>query len=606
MMKVTHRQTVREILAQENVFDEKTLNDLTDESRRTGTLLQQIIVDKNLMDKSVLLKKLVDAWGVKAVDLNELEIDPELSKIIPKQSAKRYNVVPFAKEENMLFVAMADPRDLFAIEDIHLRTGFEVNSYLALPQDIRDAMTKVYGGEETSAEQIVEEEQQQAAGPVVSQAEFAEDAKELTAELLACLDTSGELQVEKGAADEEDTDIMQVDATAPEIEKLVNAVILEAIRLKASDIHIEPFEKKLNVRYRVDGNLRRASFKVPMLYKTALLAKLKIMGGMNITERRIPQDGRIQVKAKGKPIEFRVNVIPTVFGESVVMRILDRSGASLKLEQLGFLPQTLKRFMTSLDKPYGLILVCGPTGSGKSFTLTSALAAIRDPEEKVLTAENPVEYNLEGVVQVQVNPELKLGEGKVFDFASALRAFLRQDPDIIMVGEIRDKETAQIAMEASMTGHLVLSTLHTNDAPSAITRLSEMGVHTFLIANTLECILAQRLIQTLCKNCKEPELNPPEALLKTLDDYKIDYSKATFMKPKGCPKCGNRGMKGRTAIHELLVMDEDLRRLCVKEMSLGPIKDMAVAHGMFTLMQDGLTKVTMGITTYEEITAAAT
>ncbi|MEW6040549.1 MAG: ATPase, T2SS/T4P/T4SS family [Elusimicrobiota bacterium] len=604
-MKAARRQTVKDILAQENLFDEKTLNELVEESRKTGVLLQQLLVDKNLIDKALLLKKLVDAWAVKAVDLNELEIDPELSKIISKQSAKRYNAVPFAKEENVLFVAMADPRDLFAIEDIHLRTGFEVNPYLALPQDIREAMSKVYGGEEAAAEAIAEEEEEAASAPTVSQADLAEDAKELTAELLAGLDTSGELQVEKGVAEEE-SDIMQVDAAAPEVEKLVNAIILEAVRLKASDIHIEPFEKKLMVRYRVDGNLRKATFKIPMAFKSALMAKLKIMGGMNITERRIPQDGRIQVKAKGKPIEFRVNVVPTVFGESAVMRILDRTGASLKLEQLGFLPNTLERFMNSLDKPYGLILVCGPTGSGKSFTLTSALSAIRDPEEKVLTAENPVEYNLEGVVQVQVNPELKMGEGKVFDFASALRAFLRQDPDIIMVGEIRDKETAQIAMEAAMTGHLVLSTLHTNDAPSAITRLSEMGVHTFLIANTLECVLAQRLIQTLCKNCKEPELNPPEKLLRELEANKIDYLKATFMKAKGCPKCGNRGMKGRTAIHELLVMDEDLRRLCVKEMSLGPIKDMAIAHGMLTLMQDGLTKVTMGVTTYEEITAAAT
>ncbi|MBU2568276.1 MAG: Flp pilus assembly complex ATPase component TadA, partial [Elusimicrobia bacterium] len=516
---------------------------------------------------------------------------------------KRYNAVPFAKEENVLFVAMADPRDIFAVEDIQLRTGLEIQPYLALPEDIREAMSKVYGTEEEAA--LSDEEETEAAAPTVSQADFSEDAKELTAELLAGLDTSSELQVDKTAF-EESSDIMQIDASAPEVEKLVNAVILEAVRLKASDIHIEPFEKKLSVRYRVDGNLRRASFKIPMVFKQALMAKIKIMGGMNITERRIPQDGRIQVKAKGKSIEFRVNVVPTVFGESAVMRILDRSGATLTLDQLGILPDTLQKFMGSLNKPYGLILVTGPTGSGKSFTLTSALSTIRDPEEKVLTAENPVEYNLEGVVQVQVNPDLKMGPDKVFDFATALRAFLRQDPDVIMVGEIRDRETAQIAMEAAMTGHLVLSTLHTNDAPSSITRLSEMGVHTFLIANTLEAVLAQRLISTLCKNCKEPDPNPPAELLKTLEGHKIDYSKATFMKPKGCPKCGNRGMKGRTAIHELLVMDEDLRRLCVKEMSVGPLRDMAISHGMRTLVQDGLIKVTMGVTTYEEIMGAAT
>ena len=596
------RKTVQEIVLENNLVSEENLKKAIEESKRTCTLLQQVLVNMKMVDKATLLKKLADNWGVKAIDLSSLEIDPDVSKIIPKQTTKRYNAVPFAKEENVLFMAMAEPRDIFAIEDIQLRTGLEVHAYLALPEDIKDAIDRIYGVEELVC---ASEEEEQASKETIPPSELAEDAQELTAELLAGLDTGDEIRVDKGAQ-EEQVDIMQVDPSAPEVEKLVNAIILEAIRLKASDIHIEPFEKKLLVRYRVDGNLRKASFKIPLSFKQALIAKVKIMAGMNITERRIPQDGRIQVHAKGKPIEFRVNVVPTIYGESAVMRILDRSGQTLRLDQLGFLPDTLEKFMNSLNKPYGLILVTGPTGSGKSFTLTAALSAIRDPEEKVLTAENPVEYNLDGVVQVQVNPDLKMGPDKVFDFSTALRAFLRQDPDIIMVGEIRDKETAQIAMEAAMTGHLVLSTLHTNDAPSSITRLSEMGVHTFLIANTLEAILAQRLIQTLCANCKEPDLNPPEELLKALEAHKIDYSKATFMKAKGCPKCGNRGMKGRTAIHELLVMDEDLRRLCVKEPSVGPIRDLARSHGMRTLVEDGLIKVTMGITTYEEIMSAAT
>jgi type II secretory ATPase GspE/PulE/Tfp pilus assembly ATPase PilB-like protein len=268
----------------------------------------------------------------------------------------------------------------------------------------------------------------------------------------------------------------------------------------------------------------------------------------------------------------------------------------------------MERFMASLAKPYGLILVCGPTGSGKSYTLSAALTAIRNPEDKVLTAENPVEYNLEGVVQVQVNPDLKMGPDKCFDFGMALRAFLRQDPDIIMVGEIRDKETAQIAMEASMTGHLVLSTLHTNDAPSAISRLPEMGVPSFLIANTIECVLAQRLIGTLCKNCKEPDPAPSPDLIKALEAHKLDYSKAMFMRPHpgGCPKCGSRGMKGRTAINELLQANDEIRRLCVKEMSVGPIRDASIRNGMRPLLEDGLIKVTMGLTTFDEIMAAAT
>ncbi|HAM39645.1 MAG TPA: type II secretion system protein GspE [Elusimicrobia bacterium] len=601
---VGRKKSCKEILLDKKILTEEQIAKVEEESKKSGSLFQQSVLDLKLVEKGQLLKYLSSEWAVKAIDLSIMDIDSEVAKIIPKQSVKRYNAIPFAKEENILFVAMAEPRDLFAVEDINLRTGFQVQPYLAFPEDIKAVVDKIYGAEE-AASQAEDEEKPEATVTAASAAELADDAKELTAELIAGLDSGDEIQVDKNI--EESSDIMQVDTSAPEVEKLVNAIILEAMRLKASDIHIEPFEKKFAVRYRVDGNLRRATFKIPMSFKQALIAKIKIMSGtMNLTERRVPQDGRIQVKARGKPIEFRVNIVPTIYGESAVMRILDRSGSSAKLEQLGFLPDTIEKFLVSLDKPYGLILVCGPTGSGKSYTLSAALAAVRDPAEKILTAENPVEYNLDGVVQVQVNPDLKMGD-KVFDFGMALRSFLRQDPDIIMVGEIRDKETGQIAMEAAMTGHLVLSTIHTNDAPSAVSRLSEMGIHTFLVANTTECILAQRLIGTLCKNCKEPEPNPPEELFKMLEQHKIDYSNATFMKMHqgGCPKCGGRGMKGRTAIHELLVMNEEMRRFCIKEVSVGPIRDLAVKHGMRLLVEDGLVKVTMGMTTFEEVMAAA-
>ena len=292
-------------------------------------------------------------------------------------------------------------------------------------------------------------------------------------------------------------------------------------------------------------------------------------------------------------------------GESAVMRILDRSGAKLTLDQLGFLPDTQERFLESLSKPYGLILVCGPTGSGKSFTLMAALAAVRDPEEKILTAENPVEYNLEGVVQVQVNPDLSLGDGRKFDFSAALRSFLRQDPDTIMVGEIRDEETGHVACEAAMTGHLVLSTIHTNDATSVIARLAEMGVAPYLIASTLECVLAQRLIRTLCKSCKEPDPNPSAEVLKIIEESGIDAKGATFMKIKGCSKCNNKGMKGRTAIHELMVMNGPLRDICKPGIKNDDVKAVAVKNGLRTLVQDGLIKVTKGVTTFEEIMAAA-
>lgn len=606
MAQTTYRKTAsREIFRDNKLLNDQQIKQVEDEVNKTGEFFHQAVLDLKLVDKPSILKLLSRAWTAEYIDLSTQSIDPEIVKILPKQSCKRYNAAPFLREENTLCVAMVDTRDLFVMDDIGLRTGLQVKPYIAMPEDIRSIIDKVYNADELHP---AAEEEKQKKPDTISRADFDADAKELTAELIAGLDVIGDLEIE-AAGKEEQQDIMQVDTSAPEVEKLVNVIILEAIRTKASDIHIEPFENRLAVRYRVDGRLRRSSFKIPFSFRQALIAKIKVMtGSMNLTERRIPQDGRIQVKAKGQPIEFRVNIVPTIYGESAVMRILDRSGATAKLDQLGFLPDVIEKFMVSLAKPYGLILVCGPTGSGKSYTLSAALSTIKNPNDKVLTAENPVEYNLDGVIQVQVNPDLKMGADKVFDFATALRAFLRQDPDIIMVGEIRDKDTAQIAMEAAMTGHLVLSTLHTNDAPSAISRLSEMGVHTFLITNTVECILAQRLIGTLCKNCKEPDPKPLPELLKALEGNGIDYSKANFMKihPGGCQKCSGRGMKGRTAIHELLVMDEELRRFCMKEVSVGPIRDMAKKHGMRPLMADGLIKVTMGMTTYEEIMAAAT
>jgi type IV pilus assembly protein PilB len=590
------KKSIEEILVDNLKIPKEEVEKLSLEAQNFGTALHQYLVNIKRVDKHQLLKSISVEWGVKVVDLKDLELDPDVAKIVPEETCKRHKLVPFNKEEDFLFVAMVDPRNLFAVEDLSFRTGLKVIPYLALPEDIREKLEELYGSKRD--EEVVEEKSDQ---PKVLREDLVEEAEELTDELLASLDTSGEVSVEKEK--KEEADIMQVDASAPEVEKLVNAIIIEAVRLKASDIHIEPFEKKVLVRYRVDGQLRRASFKIPLVYKNALISKIKIMtNSMNLVERRIPQDGRIRVRAKGVPLEFRVNIVPTIYGESVVMRMLDRSGATLPLEALGFLPDTLEKFIEGLKRPYGLILVCGPTGSGKSFTLTAALQKIKDPAEKILTAENPVEYELDGVVQVPVNPDLKMGDKK-FDFAMALRAFLRQDPDIIMVGEIRDQETAQVAMEAALTGHLVLSTIHTNDAPSAVARLYEMGAPTYLIANTLEMVLAQRLVRTLCKECKQPDPEPPEELLKILREQNIDYSNATFMKPVGCRKCNQTGMKGRTAIHELLVMNEELRRLCVKEVSAGPIKKVAVENGMRTLLQDGLIKVTMGITTYEEILA---
>jgi type IV pilus assembly protein PilB len=564
------RKTVKEILQDNKLLTDEQLNQAQEESKKTGEPLQSVVVRLNIMSRVDLLRTLSQEWGVKAVNLDEIEIDPEVVKVIPEAAARRHRSVPFVKEDNVLFVAMADPRDFFVIEDIQLRTNFEVQPYLALPEDITKALDKAYGlASSVSVDQILG------------------DIREADDE---------DVKLEKA---EQKVDVTEVDATAPEVEKLVNAIILSALQQKASDIHIEPFESKLTVRYRIDGVLREAPFQVPYSYRNALIAKLKIMTEqMDITERRRPQDGRIQVMAKGNPVEFRVNIVPTVFGESCVMRILDRASVRVDMDKLGFLPDTLDKLKASLTRPYGLILVCGPTGSGKSTTLYAALNSINSPDTKILTAENPVEYNLPGIIQVNVIQDIG------FDFSAALRSFLRQDPDIIMVGEIRDKETAQIAMEAAMTGHLVFSTIHTNDAPSAVARLHEMGVPSFLIASSLEAVLAQRLVRRVCNDCKE-RITMNDEYQKFFGQYKIDTSKATLYHGRGCDVCTGTGYKGRAGIHELLVMTDQMRALLLKETASGPIRELARAQGMRTLLEDGLIKVTMGTSTVEEILASA-
>ena len=567
------RKTIKDIFLEHKLLDPDKLEKAATEAKNSQKPLQQVIVDLGLADRVDVLRILSKEWRVRAVDLAEMDVDPDVVKVVTEQNARRHFALPFAKDDKVLLVAMADPRDFFISEDIHLRTGFEVQSYLALPEDILRELNKVYG---------------------VTASVSAEDmVKGITDQLPDAGD--GSISLEKM---EEAVDVTEVDASAPEVERIVNAVIVGALQSKASDIHIEPFENKFVVRYRVDGVLREAAFQIPMSYRNAVIAKIKIMTNqMDITERRKPQDGRIQVSAKGNPVEFRVNMVPTVFGESCVMRVLDRASVRVDLNKLGFHPELLERFKGLLQKPYGLILVCGPTGSGKSTTLYAALNAINSPDTKILTAENPVEYNLSGIVQTNINPDIG------FTFADALRAFLRQDPDIIMVGEIRDKETAQIAMEAAMTGHLVFSTIHTNDAPSAVARLHEMGVPTFLISGTIEGVLAQRLVRRSCTNCAKPIQIDKEAEA-TFKKYGIDISKAKLMKGKGCDVCTKTGYKGRLGIHELLIMDENVRQVMLTEISAGPIRDAAIKGGMRLMMVDGLIKVAQGLTTIEEVFSA--
>jgi type IV pilus assembly protein PilB len=592
------RKAVKEILLENKLIAPVDLAAAEKEAAKLDRPLQQVVVDMKFCDKVDVLQALSREWRNRAVDLAEMEIDPEVVRIIPEVAARRHHALPFAKEDSVLLVAMADPRDFFVSEDIHLRTGFEVQGYLAMPEDILRELDKVYGisGGNRAAELLK--------SVADNQAKQAVDG----------LDAAG---IEKL---EEKTDVMEVDASAPEVEKIVNAIILSALQQKSSDIHIEPFEdpagrnSKLSVRYRVDGFLREAGFQVPWSFRNAVLAKIKIMtSSMNITERRIPQSGRIQVMAKGNPIEFRVEIVPTVFGESCVMRILDRKAVQVDINKLGFFPETQERLLSLLrgvggKKNFGLVLVCGPTGSGKSTTLYACLNHINRPDIKILTAENPVEYNLDGIVQVQVNPDLKLGEDKCFDFATALRSFLRLDPDVIMVGEIRDQETAHIAMEAAMTGHLVFSTIHTNDAPSAVSRLTEMGVPPFMVASTMKCVLAQRLCRRICVDCKAPHTPTPDEIeVFRVNKYDLPPN-AQLYSGKGCDTCGGSGFKGRCGIHELLVIDDFVRATALKDVTADALRDTAINKSpqkMRSILIDGLGKALTGLTTVREVMGGA-
>ena len=587
---LVRRKTPSEILLEAKLIESEKIPEVEKFSRANAISLLDAFVEGGFVPKNVLLEALGKEWQVKIVDLPNVELDEAIVKIIPEPAAKRYKAVAFAKEGKALSIAMSDPWDFFAAEDISLRSGFDVVPHLALPRDISKAFEKIYGRAEAVSRMVAE---------------------------MVNKDVVVEENTEAFGFEAPRSDIAEIDVDAPEIEKIVNAIILTAVSLRASDIHIEPFEdpagksSKILIRYRVDGALVPGPFTVPWNYRNAISAKIKIMtNSMNITERRVPQSGRIQVLAEGRPLEFRVEMVPTVYGESCVMRILDRKAVQVDIQKMGFLPETLEKFTGILKgiggkKNYGLVLLSGPTGSGKSTTLYAALNYINRPDIKILTAENPVEYNLDGIVQVPVNPDIKLGEGKKFDFASALRSFLRLDPDVIMVGEIRDKETAKIAMEAAMTGHLVFSTIHTNDSIAAILRLVEMGIPSFMVATTIKAVLAQRLSRRLCPECKVGH-EPTPGEMGVFKEHNVDLPPKTQLygplpAGKKCAACNNLGFKGRLGIHELLLMSENLRSLALRDSSADSIRQEALKEGLKTLVQDGLEKVKMGLTTVREV-----
>ncbi len=559
------KKRLGDLLVATGYITQEALQEVLKEQNRTGERLGRILVNKGYITEQNLIEALEFQLGIPHVVLAKREIPQEVVAAVPEHIANKYKVFPVEKEGNRLVLGMVDPTDVVALDNLRLLLNVEIQPVIVTEEDLQRALGKYYGIQGTVAEVFKDLD-----------IEFEEEKKE------------------------EEPAVEELVEDAP-IVRLVNLIISQAVKERASDIHLEPSEKELVVRYRVDGVLRRMMTS-PKNTQAAIISRVKIISGMNIAEKRLPQDGRIQLRVEGAPVDIRVSSIPTVFGEKIVMRILFKSGVLTKMERLGFLPDTLEKFRSVYRQPHGIILVTGPTGSGKSTTLSAVLNELNSPEVNIMTVEDPVEYQIPGVNQVQVNQKAGL------TFAAALRSFLRQDPDIIMVGEIRDTETARIATQAALTGHLVLSTLHTNDAPSSITRLIDMEIEPFLVASTVIGVVAQRLVRGVCDGCKEPyRLEPDNPFYQSVRENLPDHSEEQliFYRGKGCRQCNGSGYARRLAIHEVLLLNPELRSLISKDIPAGALKEAAIKAGMRTLFQDGLLKALQAKTTLEEVVRAA-
>ncbi len=555
-------ESLGQILLDEKMVTREQLDKAIQTQHRSGGHLGRILVEQGALAEQNLAKVLAIQWGLPYVQLASIEIDPEVVKAVPQHVAHRHKVLALERTKKKLKLAIADPLNVVALDDVRLVTGLEIEQVVAAEEDIMAAIGRYYTGGVD-----LEEAMRQA----------------VTADIEIPNDMSEDLSVET---------LRTLTEEAPVV-RLVNLIVSQAIGDSASDIHMEPHRRSVQVRYRIDGILHDV-MTPPKTLQAAIVSRIKIMANLDIAERRIPQDGRIHVVIENKEYDLRVSTLPTVFGEKVVMRILDQSSTRLGLNKLGFTSATLEIWEGMSSKPYGMILVSGPTGSGKTTTLYSTLHKINTTDKNILTVEDPVEYQLPRVNQVQVNPKAGL------TFANGLRSFLRQDPDIIMVGEIRDKETAEIAIQASLTGHLVLSTIHTNDAPSAATRLVDMGVEPFLISSSVIGVLAQRLTRTICAYCKEAYTPPVEALHR-LGLRPEEGEEIVFYRGRGCDRCKGSGYKGRLGIFELMPMSELVRELVLKGASADQIREQAIAEGMKTLADDGILKVLEGVTTIDEL-----
>ncbi len=557
-----------DLLVADGLLTQEQLHKALGEQKGSTEKLGSILIRLGFINEEQLIGFLSGQYGVPSITLSQLEIDPEVLKLVPAAIAKKYEVLPVRKMGNSLALAMADPTNVFALDDISFMTNLQVLPLVASQTAIKKAIDRNY---ESKTEAITSVMQDMSA-----------DLQNL--EVVAGGEESG---------GQVDTFELKESADEAPVVKLVNMVLVDAIQKGSSDIHFESYEKVFRIRFRMDGVLHEM-LSPPKRLESAILSRLKIMSNLDIAERRLPQDGRIKLRYGQREIDFRVSTLPTIFGEKAVLRILDKEALKLDLTQLGFDPWSLEKFNEAIHQPYGMVLITGPTGSGKTTTLYSAIYTINSPDVNIMTAEDPVEYNLKGVNQVQIN------EGIGRTFAAALRSFLRQDPDVILVGETRDLETAQISIRAALTGHLVFSTLHTNDCPSTIARLMDMGIPPFLVASSLLLILAQRLGRKVCKSCREP-YDADEESLVPYGHLSQGLGKVTFYKGKGCANCNFTGMKGRVAIYEVMPITEELRNAVLRNAPTAELRELARSQGMKSLRQSGLMKVLDGTTTVEEV-----
>ncbi|MEX0833192.1 MAG: ATPase, T2SS/T4P/T4SS family [Actinomycetota bacterium] len=557
MAQLKKTKQLGEILVEQGLITSEQLQQALDEGKRSGKLLGRVLIDLGLIREADLVRALAAQVGLEFVDLTEFKIEPSATTLLPESVSRRYRALPIGERDGKLLVAMSDPANVYALDDIRIITGRDVQPVVSTAADIDMALRR-FSGLDQQVEELAEE--------------VAEGA-----------------EVESGGFEQQEKESDE----APII-KLVNAIMSQAVGDRASDVHIEPTEKDVRIRFRVDGVLHEVMHS-PKRIQGGLISRLKVMAEMDIAEKRIPQDGRIAMRIAGKSLDLRVVSLPTVHGEKMVLRILDKSSALLRLEDLGFIESAYKRYETAFSKPYGAILVTGPTGAGKSTTLYATLNILNSVERNIMTIEDPVEYRLKGINQVQVFNQAGL------TFPRALRSVLRNSPDVILVGEIRDRETALIAVESALTGHLVLSSLHTNDAPSAITRLVEMEVETFLVASAIDCVVAQRLARKLCDKCKEA-YEPDEIALEAAGYPENQWGEVKeLFRPVGCSSCASTGYRGRIGLYEVMLVSEEIERLTVEHAASDELRRMAIEQGMMTLRDDGLSKARMGQTSIEDV-----